>query len=1123
MLTVMGMNADPITSSRALQIAQEYMVPGYTMSVQLEGEAKARTPLTSSSAPYYIISRGANQGYVIVAGDDCLPEILGYTEQGDFDEQNIPEGLQDMLDAWTATIEQAQANGTNGAMAAARKAQRRASKRTDIAPFVTAHWHQDTPYNDMCPTRTDNGARSMTGCVATAAAQILYYWRKDLPATIQATTPTYWAKDTWNCHADVTVSIPKGTPMKWELMLDKYGSEPSDFKEAVAQLVYATGTASRLSYSNDDGTATSGHIEDIPNTYSTYFGMNGGTVHYRDSYSQEAWTQLLYDELAAGRPVMYTGVHESNGGHAVFIHGYKANKDLFYFNFGWGGTSDGYYTTTTTDGMNGFHDSQSALIGACPKTWNMNVDIITPTHVYANIENPFTVKIENNSTLPLSGIYLFASTSSTKPNSLTAAKSSDTETIIPIGGTAEITLTAKPTSSKEWYITVTDKALNVLAKISVTPEKATSDLHLQGLSIDSSSDTETFNGEPFQIIYHNKSAAYATIANHSSIGYEGNMRMYFYEYDEATKEWAEIGYKLGKLTLQGNDEATATFNITSTASCTFETGKHYLAKLANPVPLTDDAIDETSATNTTLRFILKEGDMEVVDFQDGCLTLKGHFDQTAFNSTTFAAKNAYKTATLYDLTQCSSVNIVSQAVNPNALIYVADDSEATEQNVVRAGQCTHLSLTPGYSFTPRAPFHAAHATITLGTEPAQWYLLTVPFTVSVPDGIIAREITAHSITGIANKTIDVTTLEAGKTYLIMTSSTRNVTLTAENVEVLSAPVINLDPAVVGTFVNTTTPANSQLLNDAESQYFEPAAEGTAVEALRGYWQADDLTTTFRAYSALTTDPAYLVLAQAIEDAYTILDKYHARVTTDAYNTYLAEIQAAESAFSHRDDTELTTASKIKNYAAQLLADGDTYMKALAKTEGVEIDCTDHIVNPSFESKTTKGWTVGKLEGYTSVGGVYEGTSPNNYRSVGLDGDYIFQSLIVKADSASVSLSQVVEGLTPGHYRLTAMLGTDETSTVTLYAGDQQTTVSGHPFGHLYLTQAVIDDILVTAPEGADTATLEIGVKDGRWYKADHFTLTLTAPLYDEDPDAIISISGDIPKNVKVKIYEFTNL
>ena len=105
---------------------------------------------------------------------------------------------------------------------------------------------------------------------------------------------------------------------------------------------------------------------------------------------------------------------------------------------------------------------------------------------------------------------------------------------------------------------------------------------------------------------------------------------------------------------------------------------------------------------------------------------------------------------------------------------MADDSEATEQNVVRAGQCTHLSLTPGYSFTPRAPFHAAHATITLGTEPAQWYLLTVPFTVSVPDGIIAREITAHSITGIANKTIDVTTLEAGKTYLIMTSSTRNI-------------------------------------------------------------------------------------------------------------------------------------------------------------------------------------------------------------------------------------------------------------------------------------------------------------------------------------------------------------
>lgn len=182
--------------------------------------------------------------------------------------------------------------------------------------------------------------------MATAASQILYYWRKDLPSTLQASTPTYGYG-----AAPVTRSVPKDTPMKWDLMKDSYSSESQEYKQAVAEFVFATGAATWLTY----GESTSGNIEKIPYTFSAYFGMNGGTVHYRDSYGQEAWTQLLYNELQQGRPVMYTGVHPDNGGHAVFVHGYKASSDLFYFNFGWGSGNgyDGYYTTNQTNGMNG--------------------------------------------------------------------------------------------------------------------------------------------------------------------------------------------------------------------------------------------------------------------------------------------------------------------------------------------------------------------------------------------------------------------------------------------------------------------------------------------------------------------------------------------------------------------------------------------------------------------------------------------------------------------------------------------------------------------------------------------------------------------------------------------------
>ena len=1069
------------------------------MTLQTLAKARGASAASQATAPYYVISRGANQGYVIVAGDDCLPEVLGYTEQGDFDETNIPEGLQDMLDAWAETVEKAQADGTNVVMAKARKAQRRAATtRTDIAPFVTSHWHQSGPYNDHCPTLTANGNRAATGCVATAASQILYYWRRDLPSTLQASTPTYGYGD-----APVTRSVPKGTPLKWDLMLDSYGSESAEYKDMVAEFVFAMGAATWLTY----GASTSGHIEKIPYTFSAYYGMNGGTVHYRNSYSQEQWTQLIYDELVAGRPVMYTGVHPDQGGHAVFIHGYRKANDLFYFNFGWGGSNDGYYTTTTTDGMNGFYSDQSALIGAYPKSWNMEVDIVPPDHVYANTENQFTVKVKNQSTLPLRGIYLFAATSSTKPSKLTGAKSSDTETVIATGETGEVTLTATPTSDKDWYITVTDENLNVLAKTTVTPEIVAPELELKNLSIDGSTDVETFNGEDYQVVYNTRTTAYATIANRSAVGNESNQRMYFYTYNDEAGAWEEVGYKIGKLTIGGHAEATVAFGVTNTSSCPFEVGKYYQGKLAATDASADEPIDASGVEDAVIRFILKENDMEVVSFEDGCLTLKGHFDVTAFNSSSFAAKSAYKDASVYDLTQCTAIREVFLEQNPNALIYVADDSQATGTNVVKGGSCASLSLTPGYSFTPRAELSVADATLTVGEQPAKWYLLTAPFEVAVPDGMIAREIMSHSITGISSKTTDVKTLQAGKSYLLMSSSSNNLTLVSKDVKVVAAPVPNTDVAVVGTYINTTAPANAQLLNDAESQYFVPVSEGTAVEALRGYWQADDLKTTFRAYSDITMDPAYLLLAQNIQTAYQVLNKYSEKATASANQAFLAKIHDAEKEFSNREETELTTSSKVKSYAAQLLTDADDYVRQSFIQSNMEVDFTANIVNPSFESSTgrPKGWMLGTKEGYPSVGSVVDGTKANNNRAVGLDGSNVFQSLIVAADSTSVGISQVVEGLVPGRYRLTAMVGTDETHSVTLFAGSDVTTVEGHPFGHLYLVPAVIDNIVVEASEGAETATLEIGIQEGRWYKADNFTLTLLEAADRGEADAIIDV------------------
>lgn len=1122
-LMALSASADPITKAKALQLAQEYLVPGHTMS--LVSEAKPRSgAVANESAPYYIISRGENQGFVIVSGDDCMPTILGYTEEGDYDENNVPETFRSWMQYRADIIEYAQKNGLNkprdnGAEA---KARAEANSKVDVPYLLTTLWHQESPYNDKCPhMKNTSQGRAMTGCVATAASQIVYYWRREANNMVAYDTPTY---SYGNAPVKDEYQIKKGTPIKFDLMLDSYGSEPAEYKEAVATLVATVGMSAWLTYGlGDTDRSTSGQIDNCRQVFSGQFGLNGGTCVYKNYMSESAWADLLYNQLIQGRPVLYCGSGE-RGGHAVVCDGYQARTGFFHINFGWGSGYNGYFSVE--DDVKGwdFNDrfGQGCVYDVYPKNMKVDAQIQLPSTVYSNLTNEFTVKLTNKGTLPLSGIYFFANTTGTKPTSLSAAKSSDTETVIDRDATGTVTLTAKPTSTSKWHFFVTDANLNILAQTSVEPETAQSDLRLVNVYTDASADTETFKGEQFEVVYNSKSNAYATIANDADNAYEGTMRMNFYEYIDETSSWETIGYKTGKITLSDKETGVATFAITNTSACPFEVGKHYIGILSNPVPSTSDRIDFTQAPDTAVRFILKDSDMEVVGFEDGCLTLKGHFDQTAFNSTTFAKKTSYKGATRYDLTQCVGIKTVYQDVNPNALYYVSDDSEATGVNVVKAGKCDALSLVAGSSFTPTGSFDASSAEITIGSEVGKWHLLTVPFAVSVPDGIIAREITSHNSSGITSKTTDVKSLDAGKTYLVMSSSSGNMTLVASGVSVAAAPAANADPSLVGTFASTETPEGSQMLNDAESQYFQPVAKGTSVPGLRGYWKSDDLTKEFRAYSNILLDPAYVTLAQSIDEAYQILSKYSGVVSASAYSDYLSEIRAAESEFSNRSESSLTSASQIKKYAEQLLADGDEYMKRISDAGSMEIDFTGNIENPSFETKSTKGWTLGEKEGYkaNALGGVYDGTAANDYRAVGLDGTYVFQSLIADADSTSVGISQTVEGLIPGYYRLTAMLGTDETSSVTLFAGDAETTVNGHAFGHLYLTEAVIDSILVTVPDDAESGTLTIGVKEGRWYKADHFTLTcIEAFKVEEDlPDAIGIIGEDDSPQYAKGIY-----
>lgn len=1096
-----AVSADPIDAETARLIAASCMqsteVPSLVKCAQ-RTEAKTRgiDNKTRQSSPYYVFSRGEGRGYIIVSGDDCLPKILGYTESGDFEEDNLPPQLKGWLDYYAGLVEEAQSRGENTSRQSESYVKmhgqqlRTATTKMNVSPLMTTHWDQESPYNDCCPFMKGTTSRAMTGCVATAGAQVVYYFHKDNPDSLLATTSVYDYGE-----APVTEVYKKGMPLKWGLMLDSYKTTcPSEYRDAVATFTAALGAATHLTYGQKEGDrSTSGQISDLVNTFSSYFRLSGVCEYKSGNYSQTAWENKIYNELIAGRPMVYTGYNESSGGHAVVVDGYQASTNLFHFNFGWGGTGDGYYTVDDETGMNGFNSWQGMVYGIAPKKQNLSASISLPGKVYVNRTNDIKVKVANNGTLPYSGIYLFANTTGKKPSSVSEAKDSDKETILSADGQPVVFhLSVKPITERMWYFYVTDKNLNVLSVDSVEAQISKSELWLDKIAIDGSSVTETHLGKDYTVVYNDRAKCVVDLRNESGIAYEGTPRLAIYASEDGGETFAYIGYKSAKTEIDRNSSTQVAFSVTSTSTCPIESGKLYQAIVVNPIAssqTTDSILYAT--TDTIARFVLKEADLAVSGFDNGCLALEGNWDCNAFS--TIARKVAYKSATSFDLTNVKNIGSISQLEsNPNALFYVNDGSGVHGVNVIakNSAVCEKLVLTPGYDFVPCGEFTAKEVCINIAQDPNRWYLITVPCAVSVPDGIIARRVDSHTLTGISNRTTDVTELEAGQTYIIMSSSTRVQTLTGTDALVKTSPVACADASFVGTFVSAVTPEGGFMINDDETQYFVPVDAGTSVEALRGYFVDEKVKNAFRAYSSITLDPSYLTLGINISECYDLMDEYRDIVNPQATIDFCDSIAKAENVFSTRS---LTTSSKVKKYAAALLEYAEQYKLSLSEGGAdMEIDFTHLINNPSFEKGNTTGWNVeAKTASVKSSTNVY-------YKGIGADGDYLFYSFAT--DSTGVGISQTISGLVPGRYTLTAMLGTDHDNEVVMYAGEKTVSVKAHPFGRFYLTEAEIEDIEIMSEE----TELEIGVRAGRWYKADNFRLTYTGSLNTE-PDAIEDI------------------
>lgn len=369
--------ADRINEAEALQKAQAFLqergrseVEPTSMRTATKGRKAPAANTTESD--YYVFNIGSNDGFVIVSGDDRVDAILGYADSGSLNEDAMPDGLRYLLDgyaeqmAWLDEHGVSEPTGTSGPY----KAQR--AIRTAIAPLIKTHWDQGAPYNNLCPelvSTNDKGetvtTKTVTGCVATAMAQIMYYHK------YPAASPVIPGYSTRNGKFTNLPSLPE-TTFSWNDMLLEYGGSATDTqKTAVATLMKYCGWALQMNYN----TSSSAYSESIAEALRTIFGYSDDIDYaFRRSYSYTDWINLLYNELAAGRPVALGG-QSMGGGHSFVCDGYQGD-DYFHINWGWGGSSDGYFRLTSlnpeeqglggSSTLDGFSYGQDAIIGIRP-------------------------------------------------------------------------------------------------------------------------------------------------------------------------------------------------------------------------------------------------------------------------------------------------------------------------------------------------------------------------------------------------------------------------------------------------------------------------------------------------------------------------------------------------------------------------------------------------------------------------------------------------------------------------------------------------------------------------------------------------------------------------------------
>lgn len=379
-LTACGLSAKHLTPQEALSRAVSQPVNGMQKAPANAAAMEIKRVLLNpdNAATVYLFASDGNA--LVVPADDRVAPVLGYID-GCADGE-LPPQMEWWLSEYSRQIDYVMAQPESGSglyiTLPSRKAE---TAKAPIAPMVSTRWNQDSPYNYNCPVVS--GSKSMTGCVATAAAQVMKYHNYPPAGT---GTITYTDNNTTR-----TLNFD-GKPFDWDNMLDSYNvTYNSTQRDAVAYLMQAVGYASQMSYSPEaSGAQSPAMLAGVKQ----YFGYNEkATMLNRQNFPLAEWEDLIYENLKTVGPVYYAGADNIQGGHAFVCDGYSSDG-FFHFNWGWGGAYDGYFklTALTPEGQGiggnagGFNFDQEIVLNmTAPGSPTIDLPATSPITLTGNL------------------------------------------------------------------------------------------------------------------------------------------------------------------------------------------------------------------------------------------------------------------------------------------------------------------------------------------------------------------------------------------------------------------------------------------------------------------------------------------------------------------------------------------------------------------------------------------------------------------------------------------------------------------------------------------------------------------------------------------------------------------